>query len=281
MESLTDSFHVSLTGHRPEKLNGYHLDTPFYDRLRSTLQKTILEGLRRHGALTLHSGLALGADTVWSQAILWAREQFPDQIRFVAEVPFPAQAERWPARGDREFWQHQIDTADQVNYYAERHSVRAMQLRNEGMIRAANLLLAVYDGTSGGTGHAVRFAQQTGVRVFSWHPDQFRDTEHSVPVDAEPSAELAETRVVHKNREAFDVYIGRGSLWGNPFVIGRDGDRDDVVRKYEEHFLSRPDLRAKVYLLAGKRLGCFCAPKSCHGDVLKKYADEARAQAHR
>lgn len=280
MEMLNDSFHVSLTGHRPEKLDGYRLDTPFYDRLRSTLQQTILDGLRRHGMLTLHSGLALGADTVWSKAILWARAQFPEQIRFVAEVPFPAQADRWPAHGDREFWQHQIDTADQVNYYAERYSVQAMHLRNQGMIKPANLLLAVYDGSSGGTGSAVRFAQQIGVRVFSWHPDQFRDDDAGEQVTNQTPVEQSETRVVHK-REPHDVYIGRGSLWGNPFVIGRDGTREDVVRKYEEHFLSRPDLRAKVYLLAGKRLGCFCAPKACHGDVLKKYADEARAQARR
>lgn len=81
-------------------------------------------------------------------------------------------------------------------------------------------------------------------------------------------------RVVNKRREPFDVYIGRGSIWGNPFVIGRHGTREDVVRAYEQLLASSPDLIAQLPTLRGKRLGCFCAPLACHGDVLKKWAEE-------
>jgi hypothetical protein len=83
------------------------------------------------------------------------------------------------------------------------------------------------------------------------------------------------TTVVNKYKDPYDVYIGRGSIWGNPFVIGRHGDRAAVIRRYETYFLSKPELQAQVHTLRDKRLGCFCMPKACHGEILAKYADLA------
>lgn len=60
------------------------------------------------------------------------------------------------------------------------------------------------------------------------------------------------------------VYIGRGSPWGNPFVIGPDGTRDEVIEKFRRLTLPRLD----VTLLRGKHLVCWCAPAACHGDLL-------------
>jgi hypothetical protein len=71
------------------------------------------------------------------------------------------------------------------------------------------------------------------------------------------------------------VYIGRPSIWGNPFVIGRDGDRAEVIRKYEAWLMRHPRLLARVAELRGKVLGCFCAPLPCHGDVLARLAEAA------
>lgn len=76
------------------------------------------------------------------------------------------------------------------------------------------------------------------------------------------------TTVVNKRNAAFDVYIGRGSEWGNPFRIGPDGDRAAVIRKYRQWLYQRPNLVERAQELKGKRLGCFCAPLACHGDVL-------------
>lgn len=80
--------------------------------------------------------------------------------------------------------------------------------------------------------------------------------------------------VVHCKKSAYDVYIGRPSIWGNPFTIGKDGDRDTVIRKYREWIATRPDLieRAKKEL-RGKRLACWCRPQECHGDVLAEIAN--------
>ncbi len=87
-----------------------------------------------------------------------------------------------------------------------------------------------------------------------------------------------EGRVVHCKRKQFDVYIGRPSKWGNPFVIGKDGTRDEVIRKYESWLRTQPDLLAALPELRGKVLGCCCSPHACHGDVLVRLADHGGGQ---
>ena len=73
---------------------------------------------------------------------------------------------------------------------------------------------------------------------------------------------------------AESVYIGRPSLWGNPFRVGRDGSRDEVIAKYREYLFSRPELmKAAEDELAGKNLTCWCHPLKCHGDVLLEVAN--------
>ena len=76
------------------------------------------------------------------------------------------------------------------------------------------------------------------------------------------------TTVVNLNNDEYDVYIGRGSKWGNPFIIGKDGSRKEVIDKYRNYILSNKELFNSIDELKGKILGCYCKPKSCHGDVL-------------
>ena len=82
------------------------------------------------------------------------------------------------------------------------------------------------------------------------------------------------TRVVHCKKEKFDIYIGRPSKWGNPFSIGKDGTREEVIKKYEEWISQQPELLADLPSLKGKVLGCWCKPQACHGDILAKLTEE-------
>jgi len=86
------------------------------------------------------------------------------------------------------------------------------------------------------------------------------------------------TAVVHCKREPYDVYIGRPSKWGNPYQIGPDGTREEVIAKYENWLWSsllwQPGAVAELKAMHGKRLGCWCAPLPCHGDVLAAFADD-------
>lgn len=75
-------------------------------------------------------------------------------------------------------------------------------------------------------------------------------------------------RVVHCKKEAYDVYIGRPSKWGNPFEIGRDGTREQVIAKFKEHLINNQMLMRDLSELRGKTLGCWCKPAACHGDVI-------------
>lgn len=74
--------------------------------------------------------------------------------------------------------------------------------------------------------------------------------------------------VAHLKREKYDVRIDRQSEWGNPYVVGKDGSRSEVIAKYREWISEQPRLIEKIPSLAGKKLGCWCSPKPCHGDVL-------------
>jgi hypothetical protein len=77
------------------------------------------------------------------------------------------------------------------------------------------------------------------------------------------------------------VYIGRQmrflrlprSKWANPFKIGRNGTRAEVIGKYRDHLLFRPELMAALPELRGKDLACWCSPEPCHGEVLLELAN--------
>jgi hypothetical protein len=80
--------------------------------------------------------------------------------------------------------------------------------------------------------------------------------------------------VVNIRNSSYDVLIARPSKWSNPFQIGRDGNREQVIHMYEVHVRRRPDLIAALRELIGKRLGCYCKPLPCHGDVLVRLLRE-------
>ena len=81
------------------------------------------------------------------------------------------------------------------------------------------------------------------------------------------------TTVVNKRDDFYDVDITRPGQWGNPFFIGRDGTREEVIEKYREWIMTQPQLLTQLPMLKGKRLGCYCAPMPCHGNVLKEITD--------
>ena len=99
--------------------------------------------------------------------------------------------------------------------------------------------------------------------------------------DAQPVNESSGIKpvVVNLLKDApFDVYIGRPNNrkklkdqgWGNPFEIGVHGTREEVIDLYAAWIVKQPDIQTRLIGLRGKRLGCYCAPKPCHGDILAR-----------
>ena len=86
-------------------------------------------------------------------------------------------------------------------------------------------------------------------------------------------------RVLNKHTDIIPpdaIYVGRGrdSIWGNPFIMGLHGTREDVVFKYKNYVKNSPHLMARLRELKGHDLVCWCAPRLCHADVLLRLANE-------
>ena len=86
--------------------------------------------------------------------------------------------------------------------------------------------------------------------------------------------------VVHGKNQQF---IGRPTIWGNPFKIGRDGDRETVIKKYKVHFLRKIEtdktFRSRTLRLRGKELVCYCKPLACHGDVIAEFLNSLETES--
>ncbi len=83
------------------------------------------------------------------------------------------------------------------------------------------------------------------------------------------------TTVVNVRSDPYDVCIMRPSILGNPFVIGRDGTREEVIEKFRAYFKVRVHddviYCQAVGELRGKKIGCCCSPAVCHGDVYAEF----------
>ena len=157
---------ISLTGHRPDKLAGYDMNQPYYTRLRNRLIAIIERSLEKFNVVECHSGMALGADTIWAQAIVHCKEKYgSDKVRFIAEIPDYNQPSRWFKESQNE-WKRLMSFADTVNTYQKndgRSYAYVLNQRNIGMIEACDILIAVYNGEAkGGTANGVRDGKRLG-----------------------------------------------------------------------------------------------------------------------
>jgi hypothetical protein len=92
-------------------------------------------------------------------------------------------------------------------------------------------------------------------------------------VHASVVTEVTRSVAVNLKKEGYDVYIGRPSKWGNPFVLRDEQHREALIGHYKKWLLNQPQLLADLRELKGKRLGCYCAPKLCHGNILAEMAN--------
>lgn len=148
---------VAGTGHRPPKLGGYGYDT--FDRL-TALARDWLQEARPAKVI---SGMALG----WDQAL--ARASVDVGIPFIAAVPFKGFASPWPSSS-----QYQLTAllclASEIHIVSEMPGSAALQQRNEWMVDRADEMVALWDGSFGGTFNCLRYAQRRGKAVANLWP---------------------------------------------------------------------------------------------------------------
>jgi uncharacterized phage-like protein YoqJ len=148
----------AATGHRPPKLGGYSAAVD--DRLRA-LARVFLRGRKPRGAI---SGMALGWDMAWAEAALELG------IPLCAAVPFDGQERQWPESSRARHAAILRAAAKIVVVSPGGYDPRKMQRRNEWMVDKAQLVVALWDGTAGGTGNCIAYAQRAGKPIENLWP---------------------------------------------------------------------------------------------------------------
>ena len=154
----------AFTGHRPERLPwGQNEDDARCAALKTLLRRTVREVYDR-GFHTFLCGMARGCDQYFAEAVLAARADGAQNARLCALVPYPSQPDGWDAASRTRYWAL-LAACDQVEVLEEHYSPGCMLRRNHEMLRRAQLLISVYDGTPSGTAATVRRAEQQGIEV--------------------------------------------------------------------------------------------------------------------
>jgi uncharacterized phage-like protein YoqJ len=151
---------VAFTGHRPDKLGGYKLPNPTYLHVCQQIDKT-LRDLKPDKVI---SGMALGIDQ-WAAHIAYKLK-----IPFLAAIPFEGQEKAWPIKSQLTFHLLLKLAAEKVIVSPGGYSAAKMQVRNEWMVDHCDKLIAVWDGTPGGTGNCVNYAKSKNSDIIYINP---------------------------------------------------------------------------------------------------------------
>ena len=155
---------ISCTGHRPDKLpdkqTGYKLPNPTYKYVCQQIEKHLLE-LNPEKAI---SGFALGADQYFAHVCIKLG------IPLIAAIPFKGQESKWPEKSQK-LYKSLLSKASEVVIVSEgTYSAEKMQIRNRWMIDNSQLVLAIFDGTTGGTFNCVSYAKEVGRQIITIDP---------------------------------------------------------------------------------------------------------------
>lgn len=160
---MTEERTCCFTGHRPGKLPwGWDEDDPRCQDLKGSIARE-LDGLYRRGYRHFLSGMAQGCDLYFAEAVLALRQARPD-VTLEGAVPFPGQADRWPPQ-DRLRWRAVLDACD-VETVVQRHYDRFCMLRRDRyLVNRSGCILAVFDGSPGGTRYTLNYAMNRQLEV--------------------------------------------------------------------------------------------------------------------
>ncbi len=157
-----------FTGHRPNKLPwGYQETDPRCMALKEKL-KDVVEALYDVGIRRFICGMAQGCDFFFCEAVLHLREEKADVV-VEAAVPCEGQSDAWPPEV-QERYNRLLEACDVRTLVSRSYTPDCMQKRNQYMVDKASVLVAVYDGTQGGTMQTVLYAMRQGVEIIEIQP---------------------------------------------------------------------------------------------------------------
>lgn len=154
-----------FTGHRPEKLP-WGADESDERCVRLTQELIChLEGMYLAGCRHFICGMARGCDLLFAEAVLSLRARRSD-VTLEAALPCDTQSDAWSVE-ERRRYEHLLAESDEVSFVSHRYYPGCMQRRNQYMVDASDVLLAVYNGTAGGTMQTILYAQRKGLQVIT------------------------------------------------------------------------------------------------------------------
>ena len=158
---------ISVTGHRPNKLYGYDIYNQQWTELKNKLKKLLIE-FKCDEAIT---GMALGVDTIFAIAVLELKQKGYD-IKLHCAIPCQNQSCKW-SKESVQLYDTILSKADTVKLVSdEPYRPALMQKRNEYMVNLADIVIAVWDGSSGGTGNCIKYAQKLRKKIYRVVPNK-------------------------------------------------------------------------------------------------------------
>lgn len=166
---------AAVTGHRPNKLWGYDMSDPRYATMKKIFKERLIEMNAKEGI----SGMALGVDMVFALAVLELKAEGYD-IKLVCAIPCQNHPCRWPEESQK-LYQNILSQADEVVLVTDApYAPRLMQVRNEYMVDRLSgpndKLIAVWDGSNGGTGNCVKYAMAKECNITCITPKMIEDS---------------------------------------------------------------------------------------------------------
>jgi len=167
-------FLICITGHRPNKLHGYNIHSQAYDGIRSEIQRCLNKLVTESGEteeLVAYSGMALGVDQIFVEELVkYNTEHEASRFRIIAAVPFRGQECKWPVSSQK-LYRNMLANCDEIVYVSDPgYAAWKMQKRNQYMVDHVDHVLAVWDGSAGGTGNCVNYTKEQQKDLVIIHP---------------------------------------------------------------------------------------------------------------
>lgn len=151
---------VCVTGHRPNKMYGYNIYNEKWTNLKTKFKKLLIELGCKHA----WSGMALGVDMVFALAVIELKAEGYD-IKLHCAIPCKNHSCKW-FKESVDLYNNILSKADEVALVSdEEYKPWLMQKRNEYMVDRSNKVIAVWDGSSGGTCNCVKYAERCNKEI--------------------------------------------------------------------------------------------------------------------
>lgn len=155
-------YSVSFTGHRPEKLPYFSEDDPLFLDLMQRLKMQI-EKLINEGADSFFSGMARGVDLWCAEIIIELKSKYPE-LKLTAVIPCKTQTNGWDEQSVIRY-RNILERCDKKIYISEEYSKTCMLKRDRALVDLCDVLVAVFNGTKGGTKYTVEYAEKKHKKV--------------------------------------------------------------------------------------------------------------------